>query len=107
MRRPRFARAIGPFLIGLAPVAARMTGWRLVDTFKRASFLSMDRDSDWDLAMCLFVTVFATNEVSYVVETTTLILLSVLMDSSADSCVCTDDPIIVTASASSRVGFWR
>ena len=62
-----------------------MTGCRLADTFKRASFLSIDRDNDWDLAMCLFVTVFATNEVSYVVETTTLILLSVLLDSSADS----------------------
>ena len=79
-----------------------MTDCYLADTFKRASFLSIDRNSDWDLAMCLFVAVFATNEVSYVVETTTLILLSVLLDSSADSCVCTDDPITVTASACSR-----
>ena len=56
MRRPTFARAIGPFWIGLSPLADRMTGCRLADTFKRASFLSIDRDSDWIvtwLCVCL------------------------------------------------------
>ena len=35
--------------------------------FQRASFLSIDRDSGWDLAMCVFA----------IDETATLILLSV------------------------------
>ena len=39
----------------------------MTDMFQRASFLSIDRDSGWDLDMCVFA----------IDETTTLILLSV------------------------------
>ena len=48
-----------------------LTGWRLTDTFKQASLFSIDRESVWYLAMCVFVTVFAANEFSCDLETTT------------------------------------
>ena len=41
-----------------------LTCWCSKDTFQRASFLSIDRDSGWDLAMCVFATEFAANECS-------------------------------------------
>ena len=90
-----------------------LTCWRLTDSFQRASFLSIDRDSCWDLAMSVFAREFASNECSPDMETTTLILLSVsqlqLGIKGGQLSVHGDDPIILNASACSMVVFggWR
>ena len=63
LRSPTVSRAFGEF----EGEAHLLTCWRMTDIFQRASFHSIDRDSSWDLAMCVFA----------IDETASLILLSV------------------------------
>ena len=70
---------------------------RTPDTFKRVSFLCIDRESGWDLTTCVFVTVFAANECSSDLETAKLLSVSQLGIKCGQLSVQSDDPINVTA----------